>query len=89
MKALKAYVACTHCGGAGRVKLSGVYADTLALLITRPGLNGAELAKVFGCKATAMNNRLKALERHGLARGKRYGRQVTWRALWVPASSYL
>jgi predicted ArsR family transcriptional regulator len=87
MKDGKAYVDCAHCGGTGRVKLSGVYADTLALLITRPGLNGAELAKVFGCKATAMNNRLKALERHGLARGKRYGRQITGRAVWVPATS--
>jgi hypothetical protein len=74
----KAYVVCTHCGGTGSVELSGVYADTLALVIRKPGLNGSALAKIARCKATAMNNRLKALERLGVATGKRYGREITW-----------
>ena len=79
MKASKAYVQCPHCGGTGTVELTGIYADTLRLLIRRPGLNGAALAKIAGCKATAMNNRLKALEGHGVAEGEQYGRQIIWK----------
>jgi hypothetical protein len=74
-----AYLQCTHCQGTGTIELTGVYAETLTLIIRRPGLNGAELAKLAGCNGTAMNNRLKALERHGLATGTRFGRQITWK----------
>jgi hypothetical protein len=74
----KAYVVCTHCEGTGSVELTGIYADTLALLIRCPGLNGAELAKIAGCKPTAMNNRLIGLEVKGVARGERYGREIKW-----------
>jgi hypothetical protein len=73
-----AYVLCTHCGGTGTVELTGIYADTLTLLIRHPGLNGAELAEIAGCKPTAMNNRLISLERKGVANGTRYGREITW-----------
>lgn len=74
----QAYVQCTHCQGTGTIQLTGVYAETLTLLISHPGLNGAALAKLAKCKATAMNNRLKALERHGVATGKRFGREIVW-----------
>ena len=74
----KAYVVCGHCYGTGSVELTGVYAETLGLLIRHPGLNGAALAAKAGCKATAMNNRLTALERHGVATGKRHGREIFW-----------
>lgn len=73
-----AFVTCTHCQGTGAVELTGVYAETLTLLIRSPGLNGAELAGLDGCKATTMCNRLKAMERRGVARGERYGRQILW-----------
>jgi hypothetical protein len=73
-----AYVQCTHCGGTGTVELTGVYAETLRLLIANPGRNGAELARIAACNATAMNNRLAALERKGVASGTRYGRQIVW-----------
>ena len=72
------YVVCTHCGGTGRAQLTGVYADTLSLIIRHPRLNGAELAKLAACNATAMNNRVKVLERLGLVSGKRYGREIIW-----------
>jgi len=78
MRAAKAYVSCTHCQGTGTIELTGVYAETLSILIRNPGLNGAALAKIARCKDTAMNNRLKALECHGVATGKRYGRQILW-----------
>lgn len=74
----RAYVQCTHCGGTGTIELTGVYADTLGLVIRNPGLNGAELAKLSKCEATAMNNRLNALQRLGVASGQKYGRQIKW-----------
>lgn len=76
---MKAYVVCTHCGGTGSIELTGVYAETLGLLIRKPGLHGAALAKLAGCTGEAMCNRLKALERQGLAVGKRHGRKTLWR----------
>lgn len=71
-------VKCSRCRGKGFVALTGVYADTLALVKRNPGLNGAQLAELAGCKATAMNNRLRALEDRGLASGEQYGRQTIW-----------
>lgn len=66
---------CGHCGGTGHVKLTGVYADTLALLRKqKQEVTGAELATIDGCKATAMNNRLAMLEQHGFATSRKYGR---------------
>lgn len=75
-------VKCPHCQGAGTVELTGVYAETLAILKRHSGhppLNGAALAVIAGCEPTAMNNRLKALEKHGLAIGQRFGREIKWR----------
>lgn len=77
--AAKAYVVCTHCGGTGSIELTGVYAETLALVIRKPGLNGAALAKIAKCKACAMCNRLVALERMGLVYAQQHGRQRLWR----------
>ena len=75
-------IKCFHCGGAGVVSLTGCYAETLALLLKqRKPINGAEMAKLAGIKATAMNNRLNALERFGLARRNKNGRESLWRAL--------
>jgi len=69
-------ITCGHCGGTGKRELTGIVADTLSLLV---GLGaektGAELAKLDKCKATAMNNRLAALERMGLITSRRYGRK--------------
>lgn len=70
---------CPHCRGTGRLQLTGVYLRTLELLGEQSGpVNGSALAKAAGCKATAMNNRLIALERLGLAVGRRDGRQRLW-----------
>ncbi len=73
-------VKCPYCNGNGKTKLSGKYADTLRLLAKHPGSTGADLAKLDGCKATTMNNRLSRLEWHGLAKSKRYGRQRLYTA---------
>lgn len=68
-------VRCKHCDGLGVVPLTGKYADTLKLLrLQKHPMSGADLARLDGCQATAMNNRLAALERMGLARSVRYGR---------------
>ena len=73
-------VVCGCCGGTGRVPLSSLYLETLALLRKHGPTTGAALSKIAGCKATAMNNRLKGLERHGLAKGRRDGRKVFYTA---------
>ena len=70
------YRRCSCCNGTGRVLLTGVYAETLALLRHQDGeVTGADLARLIGCKKTAMNNRLAALEKHGLATSRRWGRK--------------
>jgi hypothetical protein len=74
------YVECGCCRGAGRVELSQVYAATLAFLRATPGRTGATLARLYGCSNEAMCNRLRRLERHGLAAGTRDGKAVRWRA---------
>jgi len=76
----KINVSCPHCSGKGDVELTGVYADTIALLRRqKKEVTGAELAAVVQCKATAMNNRLATLERFGLAVSRRYGRKRLYR----------
>jgi hypothetical protein len=60
------------------VELTGVYAETLSLVYAHPSLNGAALARIAKCKPTAMNNRLKALERMGVIEGMRFGQQILW-----------
>jgi hypothetical protein len=75
---MKAFVECTHCGGSGSIELTGVYAETLNLVILHPGRNGAALAGIAGCEPTAMNNRLRAMERRGVVTGKRFGRSILW-----------
>ena len=72
---------CPHCSGTGKVELTGVYADTLRLLEMQSlEVTGAALARAAKCKATAMNNRLAALERMGLAASRRYGRKRLYMA---------
>lgn len=69
-------VRCPLCRGAGRVELTGVYLETfLALAACGGEVCGAELARRMKAKPTAVNNRLAALERHGLATSRRYGRE--------------
>ena len=75
----KTYTVCTYCMGTGDIELTGVYAETLSLVMQYPSRNGAQLAKIAGCKATAMNNRLKALEKKGQVKGRRHGRQIFWK----------
>lgn len=79
---MKRFRRCGHCGGTGRVELSVVYSDTLALLRQQKAeLNGRQLADLAGCKNEAMCNRLKALEVHGLASSRRYGRELLWKGV--------
>ena len=73
-------VVCTHCCGTGRVDLTGVYLETLTVVVrlcsTKCGFVVANRdAHLFGCKPTALNNRLEWLERHGLVSSTKYGRQ--------------
>lgn len=73
---------CPHCKGSGAVELNGVYAETLALLRSSPTpISGAALARLAGCQATAMNNRLTALEHLGYASSYRYGRERRFQAI--------
>lgn len=74
-------IKCSKCKGTGLVKGSGVFADTYKLLRRqRAEKTGAELARIAGCKPTAMNNRLVWLEHHGMAVGRAYGRSRYWTA---------
>lgn len=74
------HVRCGHCGGTGLRPLTGVYADTLVLLRAAGEVTGADLARRARCKATAMNNRLAVLERHGPSTSRRYGHKRLYRA---------
>lgn len=71
-------VTCPYCQGWGHVRLSNLYTETLKLVAHNPGLNGAALGRIAGCKETAMNNRLRGLENHGFIVGEWDGRQRTW-----------
>ncbi len=71
---------CPRCGGCGSVEFVGIFADTLSLLRhAADEVTAATLARADGCKATAMSNRLAALERMGLAQSRRYGRERLYR----------
>jgi|HubBroStandDraft_4_1064222.scaffolds.fasta_scaffold00070_5 DNA-binding transcriptional ArsR family regulator len=72
---------CPRCKGAGTIEFDGVWSDTLrALKRQSREINGADLARIIGANPTAVNNRLTALERMGLATGRVYGRQRLWKA---------
>lgn len=66
---------CRCCGGTGREEVTGLYAETYWLLKKHAPCSGAELARVDGCKPTAMNNRLSVLEQHGLVTSHKSGRR--------------
>lgn len=75
------YIPCSHCSGEGHIELTGVFAETLALLRKQTKtLNGAQLAQIAKVNPTAMNNRLVWLEGHGLAERTRYGSKSLWKA---------
>ena len=76
-----ATVKCIACGGSGVIELTGVYAETLALLRNSGEMSGAALARIAGIKPTAMSNRLAVLAKHGLARSRPYGRQRLYKAI--------
>jgi len=76
------YHKCGRCHGTGRIQLTGIWLDTLALLRNIKGpLSGADLARLMGCKNEAMCNRLVALEQMGLSRSRPYGRVRLWMAV--------
>ena len=82
MKKTRETIECHCCGGSGQIEMTGVYLETLRLLRKqRKPVNGAQLAKLAGCKATAMNNRLSRLWSHGKANFERRGRETLWRAV--------
>jgi hypothetical protein len=82
---MKPKTTCPRCDGAGEIELTGVYLETLSGLkrLTKAGrgvVAGRDW-KWFGCnQPTALNNRLDWLEKHGLARSERYGRE---RRFWA------
>jgi hypothetical protein len=72
-------VSCPHCQGTALTPLAPVYSETLSVLRAQSGeISGAALGRLVGCKNAAMANRLRALERLGLAAGRRDGRTVYW-----------
>jgi DNA-binding transcriptional ArsR family regulator len=77
---------CETCGGTGRVKLTGVYAETLACLRRHAPVSGADLSRLMGgVSPEAMCNRLAALRHHGLAEFRQHGREKLWTAVAVRA----
>lgn len=80
------YVTCPHCQGSGKLRVTGIYAETLRGLrrwCASPGrfVVANRDATWFGCKPTALNNRLAWLEEHGFARSEKYGRQRRYFAI--------
>lgn len=72
---------CPHCDGNGWMEVTGIYADTWRLLKQHGPISGAALSELAECQATAMNNRLAALEVMQLAESQRYGRLRLFRAV--------
>lgn len=79
-------VPCSCCRGTGCVELTGEYLVTYRKLLEVGEQTGAALAAMLGTKPTAMNNRLAALERLGLATSRRWGRKRLFTALPQSAS---
>ena len=74
-------IPCWHCDGVGEVELTGVYAETMHTLAKcRTPVVANRDAHLFGCKPTALNNRLAWLESQGLACSERHGRE---RRFWA------
>lgn len=74
-------VPCGCCKGAGTVPLSGQYALTLAVLRKqREPVSGADMGRTLDISNEAACNRLKKLEKYGLAECEPYGRELLWRA---------
>ena len=72
-------IPCGQCKGSGEMPLGSVYMETLLLLRKqKTPLNGAALARLAGCKPTAMANRLARLVKLGLARAEPDGRQTLY-----------
>lgn len=73
-------VECHCCQGTGTIPLTGYYLETYqtAQLICKKKTDfivaGRDCER-FGCNATALNNRLAALEKHGLLYSERWGRE--------------
>jgi DNA-binding MarR family transcriptional regulator len=76
---------CPWCKGCGRVVLHGEHLTTFLELATVGEPNGADLGKRMKVPATAMNNRLATLEKHGLATSRRWGRKRLFKAVKVRA----
>lgn len=74
-------IPCSHCAGEGEITLTGIYADTLAMLrLQEEEVTAVQLAALDGRNPTAMNNRLTALEGFGFATSRRYGRSRLYKA---------
>ena len=75
-------ITCPYCHGKGHTVLSSRYEFTLKRLRRLGEATGAQIARLLECKATAINNRLWALERHGLVEVVRVdGREKFYRAV--------
>jgi hypothetical protein len=81
---MKLTTTCNHCKGTGTVEVTGVYLETLHGLRRLTKAHGyttaAKSAEWFGCSATALNNRLSWLERHGFASSTKFGRERRYSA---------
>lgn len=70
---------CGHCNGTGEVPLSDLFIKTLRLVRQASEATGADLARLDGCKATAMNMRLTQLEKMGFIVSRCCGRRRLYR----------
>ena len=72
-------IRCSCCRGTGKVPVTGVYAETLHGLRRMTRARGYVVANRdagwFLCEPTALNNRLAWLEKNGLAKSEKFGRQ--------------
>lgn len=80
---MKIYKTCGRCKGAGKIELTGEAAITLYHLRQKGSIvmTGARLGRQLGVSIEAMANRLKSLEKMGLAKSVRFGRELHWEAV--------
>ena len=72
-------VKCSCCDGTGSVPLGPVYQETLTrfrkLMRSQKFVVANQDHEQFNCKPTALNNRLRGLEKHGFLQSEWYGRE--------------
>lgn len=75
-------IKCRCCDGTGKVGLSGDMLSTLSAVAWDSWRDTSDITARIGSRfvgKTAINNRLRALEKYGVIRSERRGKPIYWR----------